>query len=188
MFDPDHIAPEQVRKLSRAEYDRMVALGMFEDERVELLRGVLVTMSPQGERHAGIAAWFSRKLGRMLDESFDVRAHSPIAASHDSEPEPDVSVSRAVDIDEHPGAPLLLIEVSDSSLRKDRRVKAEIYAESGCPEYWIVDISGTELVVEVHRDVKDGRYRSIEQLRGDDVLRPGALPGVELRVDDIPWR
>ena len=66
MFDPEQL-PDRIRRLTRVEYDRLVELGMFADERVELLRGVLVTMSPQGGRHARVAMWFSRRLGRILD-------------------------------------------------------------------------------------------------------------------------
>ncbi len=188
MFDPEHVAPERIRGLARVEYDRLVELGMFEDERVELLRGVLVTMSPQGAPHILVTAWFHEELVRALERSFLVCSHSPLAASEDSEPEPDVSVCKRPLGVELPSSPLLLIEVSDSSLRKDRRIKTSIYAEAGCPECWIVNISGAELMVEVYRDPRDGVYQHVETLRVGDVLRPVALPDVELRIADIPWR
>ena len=189
MFDLQDIAPETVRRISRVEYDRMIELGMFEDEHVELLRGVLVTMTKQSPRHALVSAWFQNALVRALDESVLVVGHSAFAASDDSEPEADVYVTRWTrESFELPDAPLLVIEVADaSSQKKDRLIKARIYAESGCPEYWIIDISGFDLVVEVHREPKDGRYRSAEKLRAGDVLRPVALPGVELRVADVLW-
>ena len=187
MFDPDLLAPEGIRKLSRREYDKLVDLGVFEDERVELLRGMLVTMSPQGAPHATITAWLAQRFIRMLDDSFDVRTHSPFAATEDSEPEPDVSVSRRAVGFSHPDSALLLVEVSETSLRKDRLLKAPIYGESHVPEYWIVDISGTALEVHVHtRPTADG-YRQIETLRDGDVLRPTKLDGVAINVADIPW-
>lgn len=187
MFDPDILAPERIRKLSRREYDKLVELGIFEHERVELLRGMLVTMSPQGAPHATIASWFVRRLGRLLDESFEVRGHSPYAATEDSEPEPDVSVSRASTGLYHPDSALLLIEVAESSINIDRHVKAPIYGESHVPEYWIVDISSRDLAVHVHTRPTNEGYRHVETLRDGDVLRPTQLAGIEIAVADIPW-
>lgn len=83
---------------------------------------------------------------------------------------------------------MLLIEVSDSSIRKDRRVKTSIYAEAGVPEYWIVNISKEELLIEVHTDPTPDGYRRVEVLRDGDVLRPTRLPGVEIPVIEIPWK
>src|SRR4051812_32574654 len=94
MLDPALLAPERVRGLRRVEYDALVEQGAFEDERVELLRGVLVEMSPQGEPHSQLTALLAQRLGKLLDfDRYDVRSHSPYAATDDSEPEPDVSVS-----------------------------------------------------------------------------------------------
>jgi Uma2 family endonuclease len=189
MLDPAMLAPEGIRKLSRREYERLVDLGMFEDERVELLRGMVVTMSPQGGPHATIASWFAHRLGRLLDESYDIRGHCPYAATEDSEPEPDISVSRRVAgrLD-HPDSALLLIEVSDSSINKDRKIKAPIYGESRVPEYWIVDISGDGIVIHVHTQPTVDGYRHVELFRAGDVLRPSMLPGVVIPISDIPWK
>jgi Uma2 family endonuclease len=187
MFDSDALSPDAIRKVSRGEYDRLVELGMFEDERIELLRGVLVTMSPQGAPHATISAWLLQRLAIALGMDFDVRGHSPYAASDDSEPEPDISVSRRGGVIEHPSAALLLIEVAESSVRKDRDIKASIYAEAGVPEYWIVDLSGSELVIAVHTHPSEHGYRHVETLRDGDHLRPTRLPGVEIAVADVPW-
>jgi Uma2 family endonuclease len=183
MFDPNLLAPDGIRKLSRREYDKLVGLGVFEDERVELLRGMLVTMSPQGGPHSAITSWLAQRLVRLLDESFDVRTHSPYAATDDSEPEPDVSVSRrSPGSFKHPDTALLLVEVSDASVTKDRQLKAPIYGESRVPEYWIVDISGPQLAVHVHTRPTSEGYRHIETLRDGDTLRPTKLAGIEIAV------
>jgi Uma2 family endonuclease len=188
MLDPDALVPDAIRRLSRREYDKLVELGVFADERIELLRGMLVTMAPQGGPHATIAGWLSQWLALQLGMAFDVRGHSPYAASDDSEPEPDISISRRVTgVLEHPSAALLLIEVAQSSIRKDRQVKAAIYAEAGVPEYWIVDISGGGLIVEVFTQPAPHGYRRVDTLRDGDILRPTRLPGVELPVLEIPW-
>ncbi len=187
MFDLPALAPAGIRRLSRLEYDRMVGLGMFEDERLELLYGVLCAMSPQGAAHAGITAWLQQRLVRALDDSYDVRAHSPFASSEDSEPEPDISVAHARRSEhEHPSAALLLIEVSESSLRRDREIKARLYAETGVPEYWVVDLTTAELVVEVYTEPSARGYRRIETYGADRTLRPSRLPGVAIAIADIP--
>lgn len=187
MFDLDLLAPETIRKLSRREYSKLVDLGVFEDERIELLRGMLVTMSPQGGPHATISSWFAQELSIRLGREFDVRGHCPYAATDDSEPEPDVSVSRrAANLLDHPSSPLLLVEVSDSSLRKDRKLKAPIYAEAGAPEYWLVNIASDELSVEVHTSPTPSGYRNVEILHDGDTLRPTRL-AIEIPVRDIPW-
>lgn len=187
MFDPSVLAPETIRRLSRLEYDQLVRLGVFEDERIELLRGLLVTMSPQGGPHATITSWLVQHFAIALGMSFDVRGHSPYAAGDDSEPEPDISISARSTGLEHPSTSLLVIEVADSSIRKDREVKSTIYAEAGVEEYWIVDISGAELAVEVHTGPSARGYRRIEILRDGDVLRPTQLPEIALPVTELPW-
>lgn len=183
MLDPVLLAPEKVRPLLRHEYERLVELGAFEDERVELLRGQLVTMSPQGAPHSTITARIAQRLIRALDRSFEVRSHSPFAATEDSEPEPDVSVSRRPRRRAyHPSKALLLIEVAASSLRIDRKIKSAIYAENGAPEYWIVDVRSKS--VHVFTRPRNGEYTISKHLRAG-ALRPTELPGVKLTVAQL---
>jgi Uma2 family endonuclease len=183
MVDPSLLRTERVRPLLRKEYDRLVAEGFFEDERVELLHGVLVTMSPQGGRHSAITAWITERLIRALDTSYEVRSHSPFAASDYSEPEPDVGVYPRGSYHDHPERAFLLVEVADSSLRKDRKIKTGIYAAAGVPEYWIVDLDHDE--IEVLTGPGRTRYRRRITLRRGDTLSPSALAGVAIAVDDI---
>jgi Uma2 family endonuclease len=185
MLDPE-FASENMRPISRREYDKLVELGAFEAERVELLRGVLVTMTPQGGAHANVSAWFAQRLTRLLDESFDVRSHSPYPASDDSEPEPDVSVNRPPrSLLEHPDRTLLVIEVSDSSLRKDRRIKLPIYAQAGVPEYWIASLKTGN--VEVYTQPGPDGYQRLETYDSTGTLRPTSLPGIAIAVAEIPF-
>src|SRR5450631_913480 len=116
---------ESVRPLHRREYDRLVELGSFDEERIELLRGMLVGMSPQGAEHADVVHRLAALLARGFGDRAVVRTHSPLALGEDSEPEPDVAVLAPGDYSrEHPSTALLVIEVSDTSLRKDRAIKA----------------------------------------------------------------
>lgn len=177
------IEPELFRPLKRSEYDRMVELGLFQDERVELLRGVLVKMSPQYAPHASTVQKLNRLLMKQLQESFDLRIQAPLALSDDSEPEPDIAVVPLGDYEiEHPRTALLVIEVSDSSLRQDRR-KAAVYASAGIGEYWIVNLGAR--AVEIYSSPDGDRYAEVRTLREGDVLRPAALPDLAIEVAEI---
>ncbi len=185
MFDPQLIKPERIRPLARKEYDRMVELGSFEDERIELLRGALVTMSPQKRPHAIAVAWFNEQLVLQIERTMIVRPQLPFAADDWSEPEPDLAVVlRDFTLPDHPSEVFLLIEVAQSSSRIDRGLKLEIYAEAKVPEYWIVDV--TAMTVTVHTQPVGDVYTRVETFRDGDVLRPTLLTSVSLAVADIP--
>ena len=177
------LGPELLRPLKRSEYDRMVELGLFADERVELIRGMLVKMSPQDAPHASTVQKLNHRLMALLGSRFVLRVQSPLALSADSEPEPDVAVVPLGEYDtEHPSSALLVIEVADSTLRKDR-LKAAIYASAQIGEYWIVNLAAR--TVEVHTAPDGERYGESRTLRAGELLRPTALSGVELALDDI---
>lgn len=186
MLDPELLAPERIRGLLRTEYDELVKLGVFEDQRIELLRGQLVEMSPQESPHANAVWWLGHKLSRLLGmRHWEVRAQLPFAASIDSEPEPDIMITRHVrGREDHPTTVSLLIEVADSSVRKDRTIKREIYAEAGVPEYWVVDVNSW--VVDVYTKPSPTGYLETRRLGRGGTLRPKRVPGVAIRVRDIP--
>jgi Uma2 family endonuclease len=177
------IEPESVRSLKRSEYDRMIELGMFEDERVELLRGVLVKTSPQLAAHASTVARLNDLLMAALRGRFGLRIQSPMALSDDSEPEPDVAVVASGNYDaEHPRSAVLVVEVSDTTLRRDRG-KAALYALAGIPEYWIVNLGAR--TVEVYSSPDGDRYADARTMRPGDTLRPALLLDVALAVSEI---
>src|SRR6188474_2518366 len=141
------IDPTLVRSLKRSEYDRMIELGLFDEERVELLQGVLVKMSPQLAPHASTVSRLTELLVLRLAGRLGVRIQLPLALSDDSEPEPDVAVVALGNYDaQHPATALLVIEIADSSLQKDR-AKAAVYAAAGIREYWIVNLSARSIEV-----------------------------------------
>ncbi len=183
----DHLAdlaPERVRPLKRTEYEAMVAAGLFEDERVELLEGVIVEMSPQSPSHAAAIQRIDRILQRLIGERASIRVQMPFVAGVLSLPEPDVAVVPPDDYERaHPAEALLVIEVPDSSLRKDRRLQAEIYARAGVPEYWVVGL--VDGLVEVHTEPSGGAYGRVTTVRRGESIRPIALPDVAIAVDDI---
>jgi Uma2 family endonuclease len=185
-IDPSLVSADTIRPLSRKEYDRMAELGFFDhDPHVELLEGVLVRMSPQGEHHAVIVTRLLKLLARAIDDSLAVRPALPFVAGPYSEPEPDLAVVRDDStLRAHPSEALLLIEVSNTSLRYDRTAKLAAYAKACVPEYWIVDVNA--MTVEVYTEPKGKRYLRSQVLRDGDVLRPTLLPGIAIAIADLP--
>lgn len=185
MLDREQIAPRRIRPLRRAEYDRMVELGMFgEDERIELLRGALVKMSPQKAPHASVTRRLTKVLMRSLGDRAEVSCQFPFAATDDSEPEPDIAVVPLGDYEEsHPGRAHLIIEVAWDSVAHDRDVKARIYAEARVPEYWLVNL--VDDVIEVFTRPARGRYARTRIARRGDTVTVAAFPDVTLAVTDI---
>jgi Uma2 family endonuclease len=186
LLDLALVEPERLRPISRKEYDQMVEVGILdEDDKCELLRGAIVTMSPQGREHGGAIVWLNRVLVLALRDTYDVRPQIPFAADEWSEPEPDFAVTRKdAARDGHPTEAVLIIEVAMSSLRKDRNVKQVIYAENGVPEYWIVDVANR--TIEVFTEPAVGGYKQHVVMRDGDLLRPTRLPAVEVAIADMP--
>lgn len=177
-------APEEIRPLRRAEYDKLVALGAFEGEKIELLHGALVALSPTGTPHAATIQALNLLLVRALGDRAAIRPQLPFAADDYSEPEPDFAVMPLGDyLDDHPAKAWLLVEVSDSSLRHDRGVKRRLYAKAGVPEYWIVNL--VDRVIEVHLEPVNGDYTVVTPRRKGESTRLSQFPDIELRVDDV---
>jgi Uma2 family endonuclease len=172
-----------VRPLRRAEYDKLVSMGAFADERVELLYGQLVTMTPQGTAHSYPMRALNKLLVQRLGDRASVQVQQPVAASDESEPEPDLAVVPPGDyLDDHPSQCHLVIEIADSSRAKDLGPKARLYAEMGVPDYWVVDLERRALVV--HRGPAVDRYQDIRTLAGGEIALL-AFPDVGVRVDDV---
>ena len=155
---------EIARPLQRAEYDALVANGVFRDERIELLDGALVPMSPIGPPHSSAVQKLMELLLPALLGRATVRVRSPFAAHELSEPEPDIAIVPTDNDDyatRHPTQAHLIIEVADSSLDRDRDAKLQIYALSGVPEYWVVNLRQRR--IEVHTAPVGRAYASFAQ-------------------------
>jgi len=177
-------ATERVRPLRRVEYDKLVALGVFEGEHIELIDGALLQMSPIGPSHCATVDRLTELLVLAFVGRARVRIQGSFAAGELSEPEPDVSVLPLGEYDaEHPQQAHLIVEVAESSLSYDRGRKARLYAESDVPEYWIVNL--IERTVEVHRVPNAGQYQEISTHPKGSRLRLVAFPDVEVSVDDF---
>jgi Uma2 family endonuclease len=171
--------PEQ-RRISVAEYHRMVEVGILgEDDRVELLEGVLVAMPPMGEPHSWSIQELTHIIVRALPEGYRARPQLPVTLGNYSEPQPDLAVVALRDDDphtDHPESALLVIEVAVSSLRYDRNAKGPVYARWGIPEYWIVDVDGRAVEVHTDPDRVGARYRSIVRLTERETLKATTVP------------
>jgi len=176
--------PDRIRPLRRIEYESLVERGLLADSRVELLLGALVDVTPQGPLHANVVRRLGERLVRELSRDVHTRVQSPLALSDASEPEPDLAVVPAGDYDTaHPDRALLVVEVADTSLQKDRGIKTALYAMAGIPEFWLVNLA--EKIVEVHRQPSAGRYADIQRVGIDGLLEPVQFRGLKIPVSDI---
>ena len=168
------------RPLWRREFDALVATGAFEGERVELLGGELIEMSPQGSRHSWIVERLAELLTLALAGRYSVRAQLPFALSDDSEPEPDIAVTDRTSPEAHPSSAHLIVEVAETSLNLDLVHKTPRYASAGVAEYWVVDVPAQQIVV--HQDPTPGAYRQIRRVGRDSTL---TVLGVTVQLSDF---
>jgi Uma2 family endonuclease len=179
---------ESPRRLSTEDYHRMIETGILgDDERVELLEGVIVAMSPQKDPHAWAIQWLNRLLVRALGDEFWVRPQLPLTLGSHNEPEPDLAVVSSADRvkGRHPGTALLVVEVAGAdSLARDRKVKAPLYARFGILEYWIVDLEDEAVEVFREPDPPAGAYRRSRTVR-EGILASEALPQVSFPVREL---
>jgi Uma2 family endonuclease len=177
-----------VRRFTRDEYYRMAEAGLFCEERVELLDGEIITMSPKLTPHAFTVNQLMYALITTLGATAVVRVQDPIVLNNWSEPEPDIAVCVPVPDrykQAHPRADqvLVVIEVADSSLTYDRTRKARAYAASGIPEYWIVNLIDQRVEVLTDPDPSAQSYHQQHlTFAGDMLPLPG---GSSLAVSDI---
>ena len=175
---------QQTRPIRRDEWEKMARLGLFEGERVELLYGAIVQMSPKGPPHESAIERLNELFVTAFKGRARVRVQSSFAASDSSQPEPDLAlVPLGSHREDHPHEAFLLIEVSDSSLPVDRKIKAQLYAESNVPEYWIVNVRDS--IVEVHTEIVRGEYTKVTPYRAGSRITLVSFPDVSFAVDDI---
>lgn len=186
-------APLTLRRWKRVEYARLVDLGVFDRDAVELIGGQLVVAEPHGTYHASSISAADYAVRAVLPPGWIVRIQLPVSLDDESEPEPDLAVvaGRPVDYSEsHPTRPALLVEVAESSLYFDRHHKGSLYARAAIQDYWIVNTA--DRLLEVYRDaVPDSsaaygwRYRSVTSLTRADVVAPLAFPFARISVTEL---
>lgn len=178
------------KRWSRAECDTLEASGLWDQQRLELVQGELISKLGKKRPHVNaliaVQAWLVRTFGEQF-----VNPEAPIDVAPEdnptSEPEPDLVVlskpSRKFrDANPRPDDLQLVVEISDSTLGFDLTTKAELYARAGIVEYWVFDVPARRLIV--HRDPLEGLYRSVTVYGADETVTPLASPGPEFRVAD----
>ena len=174
--------------LSVEEYQRAAEAGVFgEDNRLELIRGEIIEMTPIGDRHALCVTLLNDLLADLRPRGI-VSPQNPLRLpGQQSVPQPDVVLlRRRPDFrlrPPHPEDVFLLVEVSETSLAYDRDVKIPLYAESGIPEAWLVDLNANTIFV--FRRPSARGFQEVREYRREDSISPSAFPGVHLAVNDF---
>ena len=178
-----------VRRFTVDEYYAMAEVGILtEDDRVELIDGVIIEMPPMGSRHIGGVNGFTRELSATVRRRAVVQVQSSVRLDDGTEPVPDLALLRErADLYSSsvagPEDVLLLIEVSDSSVDYGRNEKLPRYARAGIPEVWLAILP--ERVIEVHTEPIRGRYTQMRTFRPGDTISPNCFPDIALSVDEI---
>jgi Uma2 family endonuclease len=182
------------RRFTRDEYYRMAEAGLFEGQRVQLIAGKILAMTPQKREHATAILLLQQALIEHFGSGVTVRPQLPLKVADGSEPEPDLAVVAGSprDYDDHPSTALLIVEVSDTTLAFDRSTKASLYASANVGEYWVLNL-GDRRLEAFRQPVADEaaefghRYHDLHILGPDETVTPvaagsGAAP---IKVADL---
>jgi Uma2 family endonuclease len=174
------------RLWTRKECERMARLGVFGvRERTELIDGVIYRLTPQNSRHTATLQAAAQVLRDVFSDACYVREQAPLALGELSEPEPDVAVvvGRPVDyLAEHPRE-AILVEVANTSIAHDRRIKTVLYARAANSEYWILNLKATQL--EVHRHPSSSSHKNVAIVKRGDSISPLSRPERSVPVADL---
>jgi Uma2 family endonuclease len=181
------------KRWRRVEYQRLVDVGVFDREPLELIGGQLMVAEPKGSEHSTAVDLAYVALLAAIPAGWIVRGQNPLALDDESAPEPDLAVVRGAPADfrhAHPTRPALVIEVAESSLHFDRVTKGSLYARAGIADYWIVNL--IDRVVEVYRDPAvdlaapfSWRYTSVAHFRPSDSVTPLGVPAAPVAVSAL---
>ena len=177
------------RRFTAAEFLRLVEIGVLaEGDRVELIQGDLIEMSPIYITHIATLNRLVWLLSNALGKQVILSVQNPVQLSEDNLPQPDVAIFRFQEefySEQHakPEDILLIIEVADTSLRYDQRVKSKLYGTAGIADYWIVNLP--ERQIEVYREPRPNGYRTVTTYAPGETLSPLAFPDVVLQVEQI---
>lgn len=176
----------QKRLFTVHDYHRMAEVGILsEDDRVELIRGEVLAMSPIGPRHNAAILRATQSLVRIVGDRAIVGVQGSIRLDEYDEPQPDVYLLRPKE-DFYasglagPADLFLLIEMADSSLEYDQGLKLHLYAEMGVPEYWVADIRNDSLIA--YSEPRENNYAAVRHCRSGDTITPLLLPECPIPV------
>jgi Uma2 family endonuclease len=181
--------PQPVRlRFSVDDYYKMIELGMLRDyEKAEIIEGELIKKMTVGDRHAAIVDFLTKVFVKNVSDEILVRIQNPVRLSDYDEPEPDLVLADLTKYDgkRHPRPKeiLLIVEVSDSTLKYDRDVKLPLYAEAEIPEVWIVNLPNE--IIEVHTKPSVGLYQIVKIYKRGESIETENLPDLSLKADEI---
>jgi len=171
------------------QYYRLAEVGVLKpDDRVELIEGEIIRMSPIGSPHAACVAKFIKVFTAIPNLNATLWIQNPVRLNEFSEPVPDVALLKPREdfyAERHPrpNDVLLIIEVSDTTLLADRNVKMPLYARAGIPEAWLVNLP--RKMIEVYFDLADGRYRKCLKFKRGETFASPTVSGLSLKVNEI---
>jgi Uma2 family endonuclease len=177
------------RRFTVDEYEQMGRAGILgEDDRVELIDGEIIQMSPIGSRHAGTVAKLAARFGTTLSTSAIVWVQNPIRLEDYAEPQPDIALLQPREdfytrSHPRPADVLLIVEVAETSIRYDRGAKMRQYARAGIADLWVADFEGE--CVWVYREPMGDSYRVVRRVRRGQRIAPLAFPELSISVDDL---
>lgn len=179
--------PRQFR-FSVDEYYKMIEIGILKDyEKAEIIEGELIPKMPIGDRHASVIDYLNRFLIKNVADNVLVRVQNPLRISDYNEPEPDFVLADLTKYDgkrhPRPAETLIVVEVSDSTLKYDRDTKLALYAEAEIPEVWIVNLKND--IIEVHQNPNVGIYQITQIYKKGDSAKSFVLPNLEIEVNKI---
>jgi Uma2 family endonuclease len=181
--------PKPMRlRFSVDEYYRMIELGMLKDyEKAEIIEGELIKKMTIGDRHAAIVNSLTRFFVKNVSDDVLVSVQNPVRLSDYNEPEPDVTLAdlRKYDGKRHPRPSeiILIVEVSDSTLKYDRDVKLSLYAEAEIPEVWIVNLPND--IIEVHQKPSIGIYQLAKIFKRGETVASEILSDLSIAADEV---
>lgn len=184
-----HAADVKRRRFTVEEYHRMAEAGILtEDDRVELIEGEIIEKSPVTTRHSSCVNRLSELFVERVNRRAHVSVHNPVQLTEYSEPEPDLALLKRradyyVDTTPTPADVLLLVEVADSSITRDRHQKLPQYARSGIVEAWLVNLETDQ--IEIYRQPTATGYADTQTVQPGERLAPHCFPDMLLRVADI---
>jgi Uma2 family endonuclease len=176
---------------TRDQYYKLGELGFFDGKRVELIRGEIIEMPRPSWPHVVSKTKTADVMRRVFVGLGWVNEQNPLPTP-DSDPQPDVAVypDRIEDYSDHPTTSLLVVEIADTSLAQDTTTKAELYAEAGHADYWVIDLANLRLLVfRDPRPLPAGlgatAYRTHRVLSSSDTVSPLAVPNAVIKVTDL---
>lgn len=166
---------------------RMQEAGILDESaRVELIDGALVEMASEGAPHSWIKMQIAKRFMALVGDAVEVMVESTLRLAPTYAPDPDLYLyDAALSLRAVTGANVgLVVEIAQSTVKSDLAFKAEMYAQHGVRDYWVVDVNTDKIIV--HRDTVDGVYRNITRYSAHDTVTALVLPNVALSLADLP--